>query len=143
MTIPLPITAGPNPKAAPALVVAETGGNVVQSLRIADGFWSRFVGLQFAAELPAGHGLLLVPCNSVHTCFVRFPLDLVFLDRQGEVLAIRRNARPWRVVLPVRKTHAVLELPTDAAARIEVGQSLRLRLKDSEPVPASVRFLTA
>ena len=79
------------------LVNETTGKAVVARLTIADGFWSRLAGLQFRRELPSDAGLLLVPCASVHTCFVRFPLDVVFLDDAGRVLSIRRNLRPWRL----------------------------------------------
>ena len=72
------------------LVSKTTGKTVVAQLRIADGFWSRLAGLQFRRPLPSDAGLLLVPCNSVHTCFVRFPVDVVFLDGSGCVLAVRR-----------------------------------------------------
>ena len=93
------------------LVSKTTGKTVVAQLRIADGFWSRLVGLQFRRPLPSDAGLLLVPCNSVHTCFVRFPVDVVFLDDRGCVLAVRHNLRPWRLAFGPRKTHAVLEMP--------------------------------
>ncbi len=78
------------------LLSETTGKTVVSRLQIADGFWLRLVGWQFRAMPAADAGLLLVPCNSLHTCFVRFPIDVVFLDEQGAVLAIRRNLRPWR-----------------------------------------------
>ena len=76
------------------LVSRTDGRTVVAQLHIADGFWSRFVGLQFRRPLPSECGLLLVPCHAVHTCFVRFALDLIFLDREGRILAMRRNLRP-------------------------------------------------
>ncbi len=123
------------------LVSKTTGKTVVARLEIADGFWSRLVGLQFRRELPADTGLLLVPCNSVHTCFVRFPVDVVFLDGHGCVLAVRHNLRPWRLALGPRKSHAVLEIPT-GSAEIQPGETLRLEPADSKDVPPkSVAFL--
>lgn len=115
---------------------------VVTRLKIADGFWSRLVGLQFRRKLPSGAGLLLVPCNSVHTCFVRFPVDVVFLDRGGRVLAIRQNLRPWRLTFGPRGSHAVLEVDV-GSADFHVGEMLRLvSAEDSMPAPpASVAFL--
>jgi len=106
-----------------------TGKTVVAQLRIADGFGARLVGLQFRRPLPSDAGLLLVPCNSVHTCFVRFPVDVVFLDGRGYVLAVRHNLRPWRLAFGPRKTHAVLEM-TAGAAGIEPGQPLRVEPAD-------------
>ena len=94
------------------LVDAQTGRTVVESLELADGYWSRLIGWQLRRRPEPGHGLLLVPCSSVHTCLLRFALDLVMLDRAGRVLAVRRGVRPWRAVLPTRHTHAILELPS-------------------------------
>ena len=61
----------------PMRLVSETSGKVlIGRLTVADTFWSRFVGLQFQRKLAAGAGLLLVPCSSVHTSFLRFPWTL-------------------------------------------------------------------
>ena len=102
-----------------------TGKTVVANLTIADGFWSRAVGLQFRRPLASDAGLLLVPCNSVHTCFVRFPLDVVFLDDHGIVTAVRRNLRPWRAAWGPRKSHATLEVIA-GSADLQPGEKLRL-----------------
>ena len=119
-----------------------TSKTVVAQLRIADGFWSRLVGLQFRRDLPSDAGLLLVPCNSVHTCFVRFPVDVVFLDDRGCVLAVRRNLRPWRLAFGPCKTHAVLEMTTGATG-VEPGEALRLEPADESDstLPMSAAFL--
>jgi uncharacterized membrane protein (UPF0127 family) len=124
------------------LVSETTGKIVVAELRIADGFWSRLAGLQFRRELPPDAGLLLVPCNSVHTCFVRFPVDVVFLDDRGCVLAVRRDLRPWRIAFGPRKTHAVLEVTAGTAA-VQHGETLRLETSDEimAAPPTSVAFL--
>ena len=99
-------------------------------------------GCNSAARSPADAGLLLVPCNSVHTCFVRFPVDVVFLDGHGCVLAVRRNLRPWRLAFGPRKTHAVLEVLA-GAADVQAGEKLRLEpTEDRRPHhPKSVAFL--
>ena len=124
------------------LVSKTTGKIVVGQLRIADGFGSRLAGLQFRRPLPPDAGLLLVPCNSVHTCFVRFPVDVVFLDDRGCVSAVRQHLRPWRLAVGPRKTHAVLEMPAGATA-VQPGEALRLEPADESEsaTPKSVAFL--
>ena len=117
--------AGKTSKRTWRLLSETTGKTAVERLEIADGFWSRLVGLQFRRSLAADSGLLMVPCNSIHTCFVRFPLDIVFLDRNGVVLAVRRNRRPWRLTFGPRKSHAVLELNAGTAI-MQPGETLRL-----------------
>ncbi len=119
-----------------------TGKTVVARLTIADGFWPRLAGLQLRRPLAADAGLLLVPCNSVHTCFLRFPVDLVFLDGRGAVLAVRRKLRPWRAAWGPRNSHAVLEVLA-GSADLQPGEKLRLEPAgggEAEP-PRSVAFL--
>jgi hypothetical protein len=124
------------------LVSEATGKTVVARLTIADGFWSRLAGLQFRRPLAADAGVLLAPCNSVHTCFVRFPVDVVFLDGNGAVLAVRRSLRPWRLAWGPRGSHAVLEVPA-GSAELQPGERLRLEPaggEDAKP-PRAVDFL--
>ena len=103
-----------------------TGRVVVEQLKIADDYWSRLVGWQFRGTPRRGSGLLLAPCSSIHTFFVRFALDLVMLDREGRVLEVRRDVRPWRAVLPTDPTCAILEVPSSHDLDVAVGQSLGL-----------------
>lgn len=99
------------------LKVEATGAVVVSRLYLADTFWSRFQGLQFRTTLPTGSGLLLRPCSSVHTFWMRFPIDILFLDREQVVLEIRRSVPPWRLAVPnTPGCHQVLEVAS--------GQSL-------------------
>ena len=107
------------------LVDAETGELLIAGLEVADRFWPRFVGLQFRRSLPADGGVLLSPCSSIHTCFMRFPIDVIMLDREMCVVSVKRNIRPWRAVVCAKGTSMVLE--TIANAREwSVGQKLRI-----------------
>ena len=85
----------------------------------------RMRGLLGRRQLPEGEGILLRPAGSVHTFFMRFPIDAVFLDREQVVLRVEPDVRPWRAV-GQRRAHAVLELPAGEAERreVEVGQKL-------------------
>jgi len=103
---------------------------VVDELQVADRFWSRFVGLQFRQALPVGHGLLLVPCRSIHTCWMRFAIDVIFLDAQYAVLDIRSSIRPWRTTASKRgRPHATLEV---AAGSIQVSIGERLQIVERQ-----------
>ena len=93
-------------------LLTEEGTLYLENLYVADTWWTRFRGLQFQQKLPAKTGLLLNPCSSVHTCFMKFPLNLIFLDQQGSVVECREDVRPWRFVLPkCRNIVATLEVP--------------------------------
>jgi uncharacterized membrane protein (UPF0127 family) len=84
-------------------------------------------GLLGRDGLDPGSGMLIDSAPSVHMFFMRFPIDVVFLDRGWRVVGIRHDLRPWRVA-GARRAVAALELPAGAAAEagIEVGDVLVL-----------------
>jgi len=73
---------------------------------------TRIVGLLGERELLPGDGLLIVPSQSVHTWGMQFPIDIAVLDRDWNVMAIRRDMRPFRMTRMFWKAAAVLELPS-------------------------------
>ncbi len=58
---------------------------------------ARLKGLIGRRGLPPGEGMLILRCNAIHTCFMRFPIDATFYDSQGRVVKTVRNIRPWRL----------------------------------------------
>ncbi|MFA6031017.1 MAG: DUF192 domain-containing protein [Elusimicrobiota bacterium] len=97
-------------------------------MELADGLRSRLVGLLGRSALGRGEGLWLVPCSQVHMFFMRFPIDVVFLDAKGRVLQVVRELRPWRVSPWVRGAHSALELPAGGAAGVvDAGDVLEMR----------------
>jgi uncharacterized membrane protein (UPF0127 family) len=105
----------------------ENGDVVVDQCVVADSPVSRLKGLLGRSELRPGEGLLLRPASAIHTCFMRFPIDAVFLDGGLRVLGISDELHPWRAASR-RGARAVLELPAGESARrgLEVGESLRV-----------------
>ena len=93
-------------------------------VRLAATRWARARGLLARREATP---LLLAPARSVHTCGMRFPIDVVFLDDELRVLKVVRSMRPWRVA-SARGARAVLELAGGGAAGVEPGARLELRL---------------
>jgi uncharacterized membrane protein (UPF0127 family) len=103
----------------------ENGEVVVDECVVAASPVSRMRGLLGRSELRPGEGLLLRPASAIHTCFMRFPIDAVFLDGGLRVLGISDELRPWRAASR-RGARAVLELPAGESARrgLEPGDSL-------------------
>ena len=101
------------------------GEVVCERCLVADSPWSRMRGLLGRRGLESGEGLLLRPAGSVHTFFMRFPIDAVFLARNGDVLKVSSDVKPWRI-RSQRKAHAVLELPAGEAQRRSVAAGDRL-----------------
>jgi uncharacterized protein len=105
-------------------VEREPGEIVCARCLLADRPWTRVRGLLGRRGLEANEGLLLRPVGSIHTLFMRFAIDVVFLDRDYVVVKVAENVRPWRFAA-ARRAKAVLELPTGSAARrLRVGQTL-------------------
>ena len=66
---------------------------------VASRFFQRAKGLIGRSSLPPGEGLLIERCNAIHTFFMKFPIDAIFLDRRGRVVKTVRNIRPWRFLV--------------------------------------------
>ena len=109
-------------------LVRDDGVVVCDSCGVAATFRTRLRGLLGRRELAAGEGLLIRPTNSIHTFFMRFPIDVVFLDRNGVVVKLVANVRPWRVTFAARGRYALeLRAGEADARRIRLGDRLALR----------------
>ncbi len=82
----------------------------------ATSFAKRLKGLIGRSRFEAGEGLQIAPCNSIHTFFMRFAVDVIFLDGAGRVLRIWPRVRPWRA-LACPDAKSVLELPAGTVER--------------------------
>ncbi len=85
-------------------------------VRQACGFWQRLAGLMGQAQPAARCALLIARCTSVHTCFMRQAIDIVYLDRQGRITGLRPGVAPWRFSRGGRGSAHVLEMPAGAIA---------------------------
>jgi len=98
-------------------------GDIMQlQIEMADTFLARFRGLMLRKRLPAGHGLLIAPCNSIHMCFMRFAIDAIFIDKNYKVLKVARNVKPWIGLAWCRKAWGVVEVSAGEAANVQVGE---------------------
>ena len=88
----------------------EDGTIVCERCLLAETALTRMRGLLGRRNLPSGEGILLKPASSVHMAFMRFAIDAVFLDRDGRVLKIAEDLRPWRLA-GSRGAKSVVELP--------------------------------
>jgi uncharacterized protein len=104
------------------------GVPLARRLEMADTFWRRLAGLLGRAELAAGSALAILPCRSVHTHFMRFAIDVLFVNRQWQVVAAVSNLRPWRHAAGGPDAWAAVELPvgTIATTGTAVGDRLQL-----------------
>jgi uncharacterized protein len=107
-------------------VTRSDGVVVCEECLVAATPFTRLRGLLGRKSLPSGQGILLRPAGSVHTFFMRFAIDVVFLDDELRVVAIAADLRPWRAA-GKRGARAVLELPAGECARrgLAVGDQVR------------------
>jgi uncharacterized membrane protein (UPF0127 family) len=101
---------------------------------LSDNFWGRLVGLMGRKSFSKGEGLLLVPANQIHTLFMHFTIDAVFLDRKNQVLAAI-TLKPWRASKLYFKARKVLELPhgTLQSVPISIGDEISFAPVAGEP----------
>lgn len=86
-------------------------------------FFERLKGLMFQKKI--NYGLLIKPCNSIHTFFMKTAIDVCFLTKDGEVLEIKNNMLPWRMTRMYFKAHKVLEGPAGSLKVLKKGMVLR------------------
>ena len=111
------------------IVVRNQTRNTVlaDAAEVADSSEKRRMGLLKHASLEPGYGLWIVPCESVHSFFMKFAIDLVYLDRNKKVRKVRHSMVPWRVSACL-SAHSILELPAGVAAAsgTEPGDQLEI-----------------
>jgi uncharacterized protein len=109
------------------MAIALVGDHVVcEPCVVAESFAARLRGLLGRRALPAREGILIRRESSVHTFFMRFAIDVVFLDADERVLRVDANVGPWRLKA-CRGARSVLELAAGASAGLSVGDRIELR----------------
>jgi uncharacterized protein len=106
---------------------------LADAAEVADTSEKRRAGLLKHDRLDPGQGLWIVPCESVHSFFMKFAIDLVYLDRNKKVRKVRHRMVPWRVSACL-SAHSILELPAGAVATsgTKAGDQLEIEDKESE-----------
>jgi uncharacterized membrane protein (UPF0127 family) len=118
----------PRGRARNERLVNRTRGDAVLASDVyaVGGYFGRWLGLMGHPGLPAGQALVLEGDNSIHTLFMRFPIDVVFLDKAGRVKHLYHALRPWRMSRVVFGARRIVELPPGvlAATGTAVGDEL-------------------
>ena len=98
-------------------LIAAASGSALAAVRRCEGSLERMRGLLWRPALAPGQGLLIAPCNSVHTIGMRYAIDVVFLDREGRVLKVCPALKPLRMAM-ARGARQVIELAAGEASRL-------------------------
>jgi uncharacterized protein len=105
---------------------------VVEALELASTLLTRMIGLMGRKTLSSGQGMLITRSgNSIHTSFMRFPIDVAFVTKAGEVKYLRSDIKPWRLVIaPLLTPTDCLELPAGTLKKCDTRLGDILRVED-------------
>lgn len=97
--------------------------------RLTETAWERARGLLGSDRLPPGEAMVIVPCNSVHAFFMRYPFDVIFAGPDAVVQRVISRLRPWRLTAPVWGARYAIELPAGVAedTGTAAGDQLEIR----------------
>lgn len=111
------------------MTVLHNGDTLIPHVEVANSFWRRLVGYMGQSAPPADQALYLNPCRSIHTCFMRFAIAVIFLDPQHRIVRIVPALRPWRIAMGPATTTSVIELPAGSPlpATLQPGDTLELQ----------------
>jgi uncharacterized membrane protein (UPF0127 family) len=104
-------------------------GRVLATVELAETASTRARGLLGRSSLPAGEAMWLAPCRSIHTIGMQFPIDVVYLDRESRVVAIRERVVPFRITWGGWRARGVLEFAAGEVARLRITQGQQLALR--------------
>jgi uncharacterized membrane protein (UPF0127 family) len=103
------------------------GVEICKEVKVADSIISRMLGLMFTKDLGVNEGLIISPCNSIHTFFMNYNLDIIFLDKKYSVVKVIYNMKPWRISWMYFKAYHVLEMKAGTLkVNLEPGETLEV-----------------
>lgn len=115
-----------------AITIPGSGVVLAGAASVATSLGARMKGLLGTASLAAGAALVIRPCTGVHTFFMKYPIDVVFADRDGVVVAVCHALRPWRWTAIHPHAYEAIELPAGAAEAAGVKEGDRIGYKEIE-----------
>ncbi len=106
----------------------EGGAVVAHHLRPAHTHWTRLKGLLGTKSLEEGHGLWIKPCNQVHMFFMKYAIDVVFIDEDHRVVRLVEGLAPGKISPKVADAQSVIELPVGTIARAGLAEGASLAI---------------
>lgn len=103
---------------------------IATEIKLANNFFSRLKGLLGTEPLKLQEGLLISPCQQIHTHFMNYPVDVIFLDKNMLVLDIVHDMKPWKISKYYKNAYYVLELQVGRASNINLLDKLSITKND-------------
>ncbi len=97
-------------------------------IELADSFFKRFLGLIPKKSLGNSKGLIIRPCNSIHMFFMRFSIDVIFVDKNNTVVYLMKELKPWKISKIIWNAKYVIELPvgTLSESKTQIGDKIEI-----------------
>jgi len=105
--------------------------DLITAGQMADTFWPRLKGLIGRKALAQGEGLVIRPSKGVHMWFMRFPIDVIYVNEQDEVVDLDEHLQPWQIGKPRSSARYVIEVPAGTVKRTGTQRGDRLRLEEA------------
>jgi uncharacterized protein len=108
-------------------LINKTNNTVIsENVMVANTFFKRLKGLMFTSELPEHNALHIVPCKEIHTFNMKYSIDVLYLDKNNNILAIDEDMKPGKIGKRIINAVSVLELPSGKVRKLEVkiGQTV-------------------
>ena len=107
------------------IVVKSDKRVIAEKAMLADSFFKRLKGLMFSKKMDGYDALILNPCNSIHTFFMKYSIDVVFLNKESKIIKIKRGLRPWRTTPIYWFASQVIEFAVDCLdKKLQEGDEL-------------------
>jgi uncharacterized protein len=111
------------------LIQKKTNKIVVEDLKIANGILSRAIGLLGRKSVNPDFGIMFPKCRSIHTHFMRFSIDIIFVDDQNRITELFENLKPWKILIAKnKKSRHIIEVAAGSIekSKLTIGSQLEL-----------------
>lgn len=101
---------------------------ISQNLMVADNYFTRLKGLMFTKELPDQDALQIIPCGQIHTFFMKYSIDVLYLDTDNNIVSVDEELKPGSIGKHVKKAVSVVELPAGKIKEknIKAGEKIEI-----------------
>jgi len=102
---------------------------IADSVKVAENFFTRSIGLLSRKSISNNEALIIKPCGSIHTFFMRFDIDVLFVNKKNEIIALYENVKPFRI-LPIHLTSSyVIELAAGSISDKNISKGDLISIK--------------
>lgn len=103
------------------VLINKTNDSIIsKNMKVADSYFKRLKGLMFTKEFPEENSLQLIPCNQIHTFFMKYMIDALYLDKNNNIIFIDENLKPGKVGKRIKKALSVIELPSGNVKKFNI-----------------------